>query len=104
MEKLKTPCLVLDIERVKKNAERISNIVKRNDVRLRPHIKTHKSIEVARIQTAGHDGAITVSTLAEARVFAQNGFSDITYAVPVERGKFDACVDIVRDGVKLNLL
>ncbi len=104
MEKLKTPCLVLDIERVRKNAERLSNIAKRNDVRLRPHIKTHKSIEVGRIQTAGHDGAITVSTLAEARVFAKNGFSDITYAVPIERGKFDECVDIIRGGIKLNLL
>jgi D-serine deaminase-like pyridoxal phosphate-dependent protein len=41
---------------------------------------------VARIQTAGHDGAITVSTLAEARAFAKHGFNDITYAVPIERG------------------
>src|SRR5437667_6214651 len=104
MENLKTPCLVLDIERVRKNAERISDIATRNGVRLRPHIKTHKCIEVARIQTAEHDGAITVSTLAEARVFSENGFSDITYAVPIERGKFDECVRLVRAGVKLNLL
>src|SRR5258708_27928832 len=104
METLKTPCLLLDVGRVKNNTERISAIAKRNGVRLRPHIKTHKCIEVARTQTAGHDGAITVSTLAEARAFAENGFSDITYAVPIERGKFDACVDILRGGVKLNLL
>ena len=101
---IKTPSLLLDLDRVKKNAERITNIAKGNGVRLRPHIKTHKCIEVARIQTAGHDGAITVSTLAEARVFSQNGFSDITYAVPIEPGKFAEAVDIVRIGVKLNLL
>src|SRR5258706_7974745 len=104
METLKTPCLLIDVERVKNNAERISAIAKRNGVRLRPHIKTHKCVEVARIQTAGHDGAITVSTLAEARVFSQNGFSDITYAVPIERGKFDEAIDILRGSVKLNLL
>lgn len=101
---VKTPGLLLDIDRVVRNAERISDIAKRNNVRLRPHIKTHKCIEVARLQTAGHDGAITVSTLAEARAFAGHGFTDITYAVPIERGKFDACIEILRGGVKLNLL
>lgn len=101
---VKTPAVILDLERVRQNAERISEVAKRNDVRLRPHIKTHKCIEVARIQTAGHDGAITVSTLAEARAFAKHGFTDITYAVPIERGKFDDAIEILRGGVRLNLL
>ena len=61
MEKLETPCLILDVNRVKTNAARMSDVAHRNDVRLRPHIKTHKCIEVARIQTEGHDGAITVA-------------------------------------------
>ncbi len=104
LETVKTPSLILDVSRVGKNAERVAKIATSNGVRLRPHIKTHKCIEVARLQTAGHDGAITVSTLAEARVFSQNGFADITYAVPIERGKFAEAVDMVRSGVKLNLL
>src|SRR5471030_2305449 len=104
LETIKTPSLVLDASRVTKNAARISEIATSNGVRLRPHIKTHKCIEIALIQTAGHDGAITVSTLAEARVFAENGFRDITYAVPVERGKFGEAIDILRSEVKLNLL
>jgi len=86
IETLKTPALLLDAGRVRKNAERISVIAKRNGARLRPHIKTHKCIEVAKIQTAGHNGAITVSTLAEARDFSANGFSDITYVVPIGPG------------------
>jgi len=104
MHTLKTPSLLLDIERVRRNAERVSGIAKQNGVRLRPHVKTHKCVEVARIQTAGHNGAITVSTLAEARAFAGNGFTDITYAVPIERGKFTEAVEIARGGLKLNLL
>jgi len=104
IETLKTPALLLDAGRVRKNAERISVIAKRNGARLRPHIKTHKCIEVAKIQTAGHNGAITVSTLAEARDFSANGFSDITYAVPIEPGKVADAIDILRSGVKLNLL
>ena len=104
IETIKTPALLLDIQRVRDNAERISNLAKRNGVRLRPHVKTHKCVEVAKIQTDGHDGAVTVSTLAEARAFGSSGFSDITYAVPIERGKFDDAIDILRGGVKLNLL
>lgn len=104
IDKLNTPSLLIDIDRIRKNAVRISDIAKRNNVRLRPHVKTHKCIELARIQTAGHDGAITVSTLAEARAFAKHGFTDITYAVPIERGKFGDAIEILQGGVKLNLL
>lgn len=104
MQELNTPCLLLDIKRVRRNAARMSEIALRNNVRLRPHVKTHKCIEVARIQTEGHDGAITVSTLAEARAFAKHGFKDITYAVPIEQGKFDDAIAILKGGVKLNLL
>jgi len=104
MNALKTPSLLLDKARVRQNAERMSEIASRNNVRLRPHIKTHKCIEVAKIQTAGHDGAVTVSTLEEARAFAANGFTDITYAVPIEAGKFADSIELLRSGTKLNLL
>ena len=97
LETLKTPGLVLDIAKVKRNAERMSRRIKQFGVDLRPHIKTHKCIEVARIQTAGHSGAVTVSTLAEARAFAANGFTKITYAVPIEPGKFNEAIEISRD-------
>lgn len=97
LETQKTPSLVLDVARVKRNAERMSQRINRFGADLRPHIKTHKCIEVARIQTAGHSGAVTVSTLAEARAFAANGFSKITYAVPIESGKFDEAIEISRD-------
>ncbi|MEP6703922.1 MAG: alanine racemase [Acidobacteriota bacterium] len=101
---IKTPSLLLNLTRVRNNAARMTEIARRNNVRLRPHIKTHKCIEVAKIQTEGHDGAITVSTLAEARAFAKHGFNDITYAVPIEQGKFADAIEIVNAGVKLNLL
>src|SRR6185436_8755472 len=97
LETLKTPSLVLDVAKLKRNAERMSRRVKQFGADLRPHIKTHKCIEVARIQTAGHSGAVTVSTLAEARAFAAIGFSKITYAVPIEPGKFAEAIEISRD-------
>lgn len=91
---IKTPSLVLDAGRVRRNAEAMSARIKRLGASLRPHVKTHKCVEVARIQTAGHAGGITVSTLAEARAFAAEGFRDITYAVPVEPGKFAEAIEL----------
>jgi len=103
LETLKTPSLVLDLAKVKRNAAEMSQRVRQFGADLRPHIKTHKCIEVARIQTAGHSGAVTVSTLAEARAFAAHGFSEITYAVPIEPGKFSQAIEISRD-CELSLL
>jgi D-serine deaminase-like pyridoxal phosphate-dependent protein len=88
LQTLKTPSLVLDYERTKRNADAMSQRVRSLGSRLRPHVKTHKCVEVARLQTTGHTGGLTVSTLAEAHAFAAQGFSDIIYAVPIEPGKF----------------
>jgi D-serine deaminase-like pyridoxal phosphate-dependent protein len=103
-DQLASPALILDLDRLQRNAQRMGDRVGQLKSNLRPHIKTHKCIEVARIQTAGHSGAITVSTLAEARAFAANGFHDITYAVPIEPGKFAAAIEIAKSCEALNLI
>src|SRR5215207_11161804 len=96
LQTIKTPSLVLDVGRVRRNAERMSERVRALGATLRPHVKTHKCVEVARMQTAGGPARVTVSTLAEGRAFAAHGFRDITYAVPVEPGKFDEAFELSR--------
>ena len=104
LDTLSTPALILDLDRLKRNARRIGDRVHQLRANLRPHVKTHKCVEVARIQTAGHSGAITVSTLAEACAFAANGFQDITYAVPIEPGKFAAAIAMTKSCESFNLI
>jgi len=104
LQTIKTPSLVLDAARAKRNAERMSERVRRFGATLRPHVKTHKCVEVARMQTAGGPARITVSTLAEARAFAAQGFADITYAVPIEPGKFDEAIELARLCERFNLI
>src|SRR3954465_5964631 len=104
LQTIKTPSLVLDVERVRRNAERMSERVRSFGATLRPHVKTHKCVEVARIQTAGGPARITVSTLAEARAFAARGFKDITYAVPIEPGKFDEAFELARGCERFSLI
>ena len=101
---LKTPSLIIAADQVRRNAERIGATAKRLGVTLRPHIKTHKCVEIGRMQTQGFDGAVTVSTLEEARAFAGGGFTDFTYAVPIEPGKFADAIELIRSGVTLNVL
>jgi D-serine deaminase-like pyridoxal phosphate-dependent protein len=101
---IKTPSLVLDVERVRRNAARMSARVKSLGARLRPHVKTHKCAEVARIQTEGCAGGITVSTLAEAAYFAASGFRDILYAVGITAAKLDRAAALRREGVDLTLV
>ena len=71
----------------------------RHSVPLRPHIKTAKSIDVARLATAGQPGGITVSTLAEAEYFAAHGVADILYAVGITPHKLEQVREAQLDGL-----
>jgi D-serine deaminase-like pyridoxal phosphate-dependent protein len=104
LSELPTPALVLDVRRVRRNAARMQARVEGMGARLRPHVKTHKCVEVARLQTSARSPALTVSTLAEARWFAARGLTDLTYAVPIEPGKFDAAIELAGDCERLALL
>lgn len=86
LDDLPTPCLVLDRPTLQANLDRMSRTVAAHGVALRPHMKTAKSIDVARLAMASRDaviGGITVSTLAEAEYFAAHGITDILYAVGI---------------------
>ena len=106
LESLETPCLLLDRAVMEDNARRFLDIAKRHGVTLRPHLKTAKSIEVARRVTDGAAGApITVSTLAEAEYFAGAGFKDILYAVGLAPNKLARAVRIMLEyGTSLKLV
>ncbi len=101
LSELETPSLILDRSRLAANVAAMSARMKQHGVDLRPHLKTAKSADVARLATAAHSGAITVSTLAEAAYFAANGFRDITYAVGVAPAKLPRVAALCRDGVRL---
>lgn len=82
-----TPRLLLDEDRLKQNAARMRARCAQLDVALRPHLKTAKSVDVARIAAGGECGPITVSTLAEAEYFAAAGWRDILYAATITPSK-----------------
>jgi len=101
---LPTPCLVLDRQKLLRNIRTMAGNLSRHKVPLRPHMKTAKSIDVARLVLAGQPGGITVSTLAEAEYFASHGVVDILYAVGITPGKLDAIARLNANGANVTVI
>jgi D-serine deaminase-like pyridoxal phosphate-dependent protein len=80
---LETPAVVVDLDRVDARIARMAAIMRDRGVALRPHVKTHKSVEFARRQVEAGAVGLTVATIGEAEVFADAGFEDIFIAYPV---------------------
>ena len=101
LDRCATPCLVLDADRMERNIARLRDRLQRFDVTLRPHLKTAKSVEVARRVMTSPAGPATVSTLKEAAVFAAAGVADIIYAVGIAPDKLPWVLDLQAQGVDL---
>ncbi|MFI5930775.1 alanine racemase [Actinoplanes sp. NPDC051494] len=102
----RTPYLLLDRSVAEANIARLAARTAALGVTLRPHLKTTKSVDVARLILGDRPGPITVSTLAEAGAFAAAGFTDILYAVGISPAKvddvlaIDARVTVLLDSVE----
>jgi D-serine deaminase-like pyridoxal phosphate-dependent protein len=82
---VETPALLLYRDVMERNLKHMADRAKRLGVALRPHIKTHKCLELGRRQEAHGARGVTVSTLSEAEAFARGGFTDLTWAFPLDR-------------------
>ena len=99
-----TPAFLVDRSIVEQNCVRMRTRALSSGVAFRPHVKTHKTIEIARMQHGGATGPITVSTMAEAEFFANAGFRDITYAVPIAPEKLPRAAALASRIERLNIL
>ena len=98
---LPTPCLVLDHSILMRNIKVMAAALSRLNVPLRPHMKTAKSIDVARLAIAGQPGGITVSTLAEAEYFFGHGITDMLYAVGITPQKLERVCKLNEAGAQI---
>lgn len=78
-----TPYIAVDRALLQRNINRASALASKAGIVLRPHVKTHKCPEIARMQVDAGAVGITVATMGEAEVFASAGFTDILIAYPV---------------------
>ncbi|MFZ0173106.1 MAG: alanine racemase [Acidimicrobiales bacterium] len=82
-EGIDTPALVVDLDTLSANIDAMASHILSKGVALRPHAKTHKSPQIARLQIDRGARGLTVATLGEAEVFAANGFDDVFIAYPL---------------------
>ncbi len=104
LRSLETPCLVLDADRMDRNVARLRGRLDPLGVKLRPHLKTAKSVEVARRVMASPAGPATVSTLKEATLFAAAGVRDMIYAVGIAPSKLGRVLELRAGGVDLAIV
>src|SRR6478752_4537316 len=93
-DELQTPCLVVDLDRLERNLRSWQDAVAAHGVRFRPHIKTHKTLEVARMQVAAGAAGITTAKVSEAELYVDAGFEDVVVAYPVVAEQ--ACARLAR--------
>src|SRR5690625_192121 len=77
---ISTPYVWVDMEVMKKNIEQMATGLKKYGILHRPHIKTHKSVEIARMQLDAGAVGITCAKISEANVMAKAGIKDILIA------------------------
>lgn len=99
-----TPCLVLDEGKMNANTSRLRDRLAAAGVGFCPHLKTAKSMDIARRMLATPQGPATVSTLREAEFFADCGLTDLTYAVGISPCKLPRVAALLKRGVRLTIL
>jgi D-serine deaminase-like pyridoxal phosphate-dependent protein len=104
MLNISTPAFLVDRAIVQRNCDAMRAKARASGVAFRPHVKTHKTVEIGRMQHGGAVGPITVSTLAEAEAFAADGVRDITYAFPIAPEKLHRVATLAAKIDRLSVL
>lgn len=80
---LDTPALIVDLDRLAINLQRVAGYAAERGFRLRPHTKTHKTPEIGRMQLDAGAAGLTVAKVGEAEAMLDSGTPDLLLAYPV---------------------
>jgi D-serine deaminase-like pyridoxal phosphate-dependent protein len=87
LAQVETPAALVDLDRARENAGRVVDYLSKHGLTWRPHVKTHKSLTLARIQLESGASGLTVATLHEAEVMSTLEADLLLAHPPVGRGK-----------------
>jgi 3-hydroxy-D-aspartate aldolase len=85
--RLNTPSLIVDLDLLEANIASMARLCRQRGIALRPHAKTHKSIEIARRQLKAGAVGICCAKLGEAEVLAAGGIDSVLITSPVVSGE-----------------
>lgn len=94
---VETPALVVDEKALLQNVADMATMARSVGVQLRPHVKTHKCVEIARAQTSAGAIGLSCATVSELVEFAKAGFSDLLLTSPVaDRPKLERLAQVTK--------
>jgi D-serine deaminase-like pyridoxal phosphate-dependent protein len=76
---LPTPCMLVDLDMFNANVRHMADTAKANGIDVRPHVKIHKSVDVAKRQIAAGAIGLTCATIAEAELFSEAGIPGVLW-------------------------
>jgi D-serine deaminase-like pyridoxal phosphate-dependent protein len=76
---LPTPCMLVDLDMFNANVRHMAETAKLNGINVRPHVKVHKSVDVAKHQMAHGAIGLTCATIAEAELFSGAGIKGVLW-------------------------
>jgi D-serine deaminase-like pyridoxal phosphate-dependent protein len=76
---LPTPCMVVDLDLFEKNLKHMADSAKATGIELRPHVKVHKSVDVAKRQMALGAIGLTTATIAESELMSGAGIEGVLW-------------------------
>jgi D-serine deaminase-like pyridoxal phosphate-dependent protein len=83
VDRIDTPAPIVLVDVMQENIDRMQAFASGQNLDVRPHVKTHKCVEIGRRQVKAGAVGITAGNVGEAEVFAAAGFDDIFLAYPV---------------------
>lgn len=105
LDLMDTPRVVIDLDIVEQNCRTMAESLARYHIAWRPHIKTHKSVLLAKKQQECGAKGITCAKIGEAEIMANAGFDDIYLAYPlIGQAKLTRYLALSRQGKRLRTL
>ncbi|RUO73400.1 DSD1 family PLP-dependent enzyme [Idiomarina ramblicola] len=99
-----TPYLLIDEAKLRNNIDYLRQRIESLGSRLRPHLKTLRTLEAAEYLLDSKNAPATVSTLAEAEAYAKAGYTDLLYAVGIAPAKLARVAALRQQGISLHIL
>ncbi len=95
---MQTPYIFLNYQKLIKNIKDMANLAKEVNIDMRPHCKSHKTVEIAKLQIKFGASGITTSTLKEVEMLIEGGIDSITLAYPlIGKAKIDRYLNFKKD-------
>lgn len=94
---LPTPCMVVDLDLFEKNLKTMADYAKSAPIQLRPHVKVHKSVDVAKRQVALGAIGITAATIAESELMSRGGIRGVLWTKqPASRNNLVRAIQLTK--------